>query len=63
MQNLTYAEGSNVITDYTQVDVIHSTQGGVGQENQWNVLGSSKVNYQLKRLKKKWNEKNNDDFF
>lgn len=53
MQNLTYAEGSNVITDYTQVDVIHSTQGGVGQENQWNVLGSSKVNYQLKRLKKK----------
>ena len=53
MQNLTYAEGSNVITDYTQVDVIHSTQGGGGQENQWNVLGSSKVNYQLKRLKKK----------
>lgn len=53
MQNLTYTEGSNVITDYTQVDVIHSTQGGVGQENQWNVLGSSKVNYQLKRLKKK----------
>lgn len=53
MQNLTYAEGSNVITDYTQVDVIHSTQGGGEQENQWNVLGSSKVNYQLKRLKKK----------
>ena len=47
-------KGSNVITDYTQVDVIHSTQGGGGgQENQWNVLGSSKVNYQLKRLKKK----------
>jgi len=60
IQNLNYAEGSNVITDYNQVDVIHSTQGGTGQENQWNVqkgdwnaLGNSKMIYQIRRLKER----------
>lgn len=46
------------ITDFSQVDVIHSTKGGTHQEERWNVqkglwddLGdTSKNSYQLRRL-------------
>ena len=57
IQNLNYTLSSELITDYSQVDIIHSTQGGKTQSNQWNVqkgdwneLGDNKIRYKLRRL-------------
>lgn len=62
IQNLNYAEGSNVITDYNQVDVIHSTSGIDGNWKTWCVhkgnwfqieANSNNTLYQLRRLKER----------
>lgn len=59
IQNLRYPEGSNVITAYNQIDLIHSTGGGNAgtwqvQRDTWLSAGSSS-NYQLRGTD---NEKN-----
>jgi len=59
IQDLNYERENTVITDYSQVEVIHSTQGGISNPNQWKVqkgnwneLGATgKLAYQLRRLK------------
>ena len=60
IQDLNYERENTVITDYSQVEVIHSTQGGISNPNQWKVqkgnwneLGATgKLAYQLRRLTK-----------
>ena len=60
IQDLQYEGDNTVITDYSQVYVIHATQGGKSSPEQWNVqkgnwneLGDTKkLSYQLRRLEK-----------
>ena len=37
IQDLLYEGNNTVITDYSQVYVIHATQGGISNQNQWNI--------------------------
>ena len=58
LQDLIYNPEKSVIEDYNQVDIIHSTQGGITQTDQWKVqkgdwteLGATKkLSYKLRRL-------------
>lgn len=58
IQNLNYEENETVMKSYNDVNIIHATQGGLGQKNLWNVqrgvwndLGNKKSDYQLRRYK------------
>jgi hypothetical protein len=58
IQNLNYEENEIVMKSYDDVDIIHATQGGLGQKNLWDVqrgvwndLGNKKSDYQLRRYK------------
>ena len=58
IQNIRIPAGSDVITSYDQVDVIHATSGGTGanatwqvQHNTWREIGDNYQAYQLRRLR------------
>ena len=59
IQDLNYERENTVITDYSQVEVIHSTKGLKNSESTWNVvkgtwenIQQTVTNYQLRRLTK-----------
>jgi hypothetical protein len=58
IQNIRIPAGSDVITSYDQVDVIHATSGGLANPGQWRVqhdtwenIGNNRASYQLRRYR------------